>query len=133
MKELAINIHSDIFADMRNDIDKHLKHCLDELSQENFEGGDISIKISLETIKATDELKKLDREGKFEGVEVEYKIPSIAYKTSLTLKQKHDTEGRYFDRGMQLVEMDGRYVALPVKGSQICLNDLLGDSEQASD
>jgi len=123
MNEIEVNINSYIFKNMISDLNNHIQSCLKEINDENFQSGDISLKLTIEAINSNDKIVKINEDG---VVSENYIIPIFNYKTSLQLKKKYDNSGNFANSELQLIEKDGKYLISPVKDSQINIMDFFG-------
>jgi len=122
MREIAIDVKGDIFFNSLQSINRKLAQCLSELVAGNFESGDIVFKIGVKLTDASDEVKKMNKDG-FVPIRLDYQFPTFDQKVTLYLKKKTESEDYYSHRNMALVESADGYIVQPVKTSQINLDE----------
>lgn len=124
-KVLEININSEIFAGMLNDINMEIQRCIRNVYDEKFEAGEISLKINIalptayETFPSEDEFtgEKMTKSYK-------YRKPAFEHKITTVLKKQYKNDGNYSDkRDVQFV--DGKFVAIPIKEAQMSIDDII--------
>lgn len=120
---LEININSPIFKSMLTDLDLEIKRVIEKLYKEEFEAGDISLKLSLSLPEESKVYPGKKDELDFGESEIYYfKKPYFEHKVSTSLKKQYKTDGVYTeDRELKLV--DDKYVLVPVTDPQISLLD----------
>ncbi len=117
---LEIDIKSPIFNEMLSDLDKEIKRVVEKVYEEEFETGEITLKLSLEIPEDFKEFPKKDELGFEENELYYYRKPHFKHKVSTSLKKQYKQQGVYSeDKEVQFV--DGQYLLVPVKEPQISL------------
>jgi hypothetical protein len=120
-KVLEIDIKSEIFNCMMQDINEEIQRCVRDVFDEKFESGEISLKLSIkipnafEIIPRTDELT-----GELVNDTYRYRRPDFEHNITTTLKKQYKQEGSYTDRRDVQFE-DGKFIAVPIKQAQISM------------
>lgn len=110
-----IDLNSDIFDEMRTELDSAIVRVVKEIYDGNFKGGDISLKLSIDT--ETDFTEVPDGLG---GVTNEpYKKPFFIHSIGVTLQKKDSIKGHYVAEGKQIELMNDKYVLKEVEQAQI--------------
>jgi hypothetical protein len=122
MRQIKVDINSEIFEQFNNDLNNALMECLNELYAENFEAGDISAKIAVELPEDMEIYPEINDNG--DAVEKAYvfKKPSIDYKVTLTLKKRAEAKGAYKER-LELQKDGDQFVLKEITGAQISLGE----------
>ena len=102
----TIRIDSDMFLELRNSIDTELINILDNVSNGDFESGEINIKIDVSMIQET--VEQMDKNSK-EVITTEYVRPNIKNSVKSTLKKTRDVKHKIDSKGKELVKYNGRY------------------------
>jgi hypothetical protein len=120
-KVLEIDIKSEIFNCMMQDLNEEIQRCVRDVFDEKFESGEISMKLSIkipnafEIIPYTDELT-----GELVNDTYRYRRPDFEHNITTTLKKQYKQEGSYTDRRDVQFE-DGKFIAVPIKQAQISM------------
>lgn len=111
---LKINIDSPVFKQMLTDLDKEIKRVIEKIYDEEFESGEISLKLKLTQIEDHKEYPKQDELG-FEESEIYwYKKPYFKHSVSTSLKKQYKQEGEFVPEAeIKLIDED--YVLVPVQ------------------
>lgn len=102
----TIRIDSDMFLELRNSIDTELINILDNVSNGDFESGEIYIKIEISMLKEI--IEQMDKNSK-EVITTEYVRPNIKNSVKSTLKKTRDVKHKIDSKGKELVKHNGRY------------------------
>ncbi|MGF7059268.1 hypothetical protein [Brassicibacter mesophilus] len=122
-KVLDINIESPIFKCMLYDLNKEIQRCIDKVYDQEFEAGEISLKLTLEIPDGYKEFPKVNEHGEMVSELYKYRKPKFEHKVTTTLKKQYKQEGVYAEEREVKFE-DGQYIAVPVKDPQINIYDL---------
>ena len=119
---LEININSSIFESMLTDLDKEIKRVVEKIYNEEFESGEITLKLNLSQIEDHKEYPKKDELG-FEESEIYwYKKPYFKHSVSTSLKKQYKQQGELIpDAEIKLI--DEQYLLVPVREPQLSLLD----------
>jgi len=126
MKELEFSIHSPVFEDFKTDINENIQACMKEVYAGNFEGGEISAKISIELGYGYEHYPATDENGEISDKVYQYRKPVMEHKITLTLKKRHETKGKYNAEGMELKADDDRFILAEVAKAQLSFVDMEG-------
>lgn len=121
-KVLEIDIESPIFNSMLHDLNLEIKRVIEKVYDEEFEGGEISLKLKL-NIK--DEFKEYPRENEFGEVINEtykYRKPYFEHAVATTLKKQYKQEGLYSEE-KEVKYIDGEYIVVPLREPQLNMFD----------
>jgi hypothetical protein len=120
---LAINIDSEIFNGVRFDLDAEIKRCVRAVYDNDFEAGEITLKLNIEIPNAYDTVFKKDPvTGETMQETYRYRKPHFEHKISTVLKKQYKKDGIYeARRDVQFI--DGEYVAVPIKEAQMHMDD----------
>jgi hypothetical protein len=119
---LEIDINSPIFKSLLSDLNKEIKRVIEKIYDEEFEAGEISLKLALSLPEDCKEYPKVNELGFKESEFYYYRKPYFKHSVSTSLKKQYKQQGEYIaDREVQLV--DGQYILVPVKEPQLSLLD----------
>jgi hypothetical protein len=120
-KVLEIDIKSEIFNSMMFDLNAEVQRCVKKVFDEEFESGEISVKLNIEIPNAYESIPRTDEEtGEVMYDTFKYRKPLFEHKITTTLKKQYKQEGEYTDKRDVRYE-DGKYIAVPVKQAQISM------------
>lgn len=123
-KVLEIDIESEIFSYMMQDLNEEIQRCVQKVYDEEFESGEISLKLNIEIPNAYENIPRTDQEtGEVMYDTFKYRKPFFEHKITTTLKKQYKQDGQYTDKRDVKFE-DGRYIAVPVKQAQISMYDV---------
>lgn len=114
MEKLSLENH-ELFGKMLIDLDKHIKQLAEKLVNENFEKGDITLKLTVETFEQVDEVT-----GEM------CKSPMFHFKVCSTLQQKNQTLGKLPCQDKALEDMCGEIYLIDINKAQVSIDDLRG-------
>lgn len=115
-----INFNSQIFEELREQINTAIQLCLHKTEVGNFDSGDISIKIN---VKLLDHVENFKNEYG-EEYPYEYKTPVFEYAVTTNLKEAHKLSGMFIENDSELVrEDDGHFSLKPIEKAQISIFD----------
>lgn len=115
---LQIDIESPIFSEMLSNVDTEIQRVISKVFNKEFEGGEITLKISIELQQGREKIQRQAEDGELYEDEFLYRKPYIKHNVSTTLKKKFKKEGLYTsDRD---VEFNGdKYIAIPIQKAQM--------------
>lgn len=122
-KVLEVDINSPIFYSMLHDLNKEIKRVIDKVYDQEFEAGEITLKLSLaipESYKEIPVEKKAS--GEIINETYKYRRPYFEPKVTSTLKKQYKQEGFYTDEKEIRFE-NGQYFIVPIVEPQISLFD----------
>lgn len=120
---LDIDIASPVFYAMLNDLDKEIQRCIKKVFDEEFESGEISLKLSIELPNAYETIPKEDDFGEMVNETFKYRQPYFKHKVTTSLKKQFNQEGLYKEkRDIQL--KDGKFIAVPIEDAQMHIDDM---------
>ncbi|MCL2357118.1 MAG: hypothetical protein FWC70_08180 [Defluviitaleaceae bacterium] len=100
--EFTLTAQSDAFKDFNENFNRKITECLYELYHGNFEGGEISAKISIELVDCTRAVHLQDEYGQGASTTKVYRTPQIETKVTLTLKKRTEAKATYSERTLEL-------------------------------
>jgi len=120
-KVLDIDIESAIFNGMLFDLNSEILRCIQRVFNEEFEGGEIALKLNIELPTAYESFKRTDETtGEVLEDTFKYRKPFFEHKITTTLKKQFKKDGQYTDR--REVQYDGeKFIAVPVKEAQLSM------------
>lgn len=119
---LEIDIESPIFNTMLHDLNLEIKRAIEKVYDEEFEIGEISLKLKL---SITDDYKEYPKENEFGELVSEtykYRKPYFEHQVSTTFKKQYKQEGLYTEE-KEVKCIGGEYMVVPLKEPQISLFD----------
>jgi hypothetical protein len=119
LRETPIDIRSPVFQELLDNVDEKLEMLLEQLETGEFYGGDISIKISVESQDDVKHYDKITDEGKQYKEALKYKRPVIEHKTKLVLKKQSESKGSYAQNNMEMVKVDGVWILRELPDQQM--------------
>lgn len=117
-KVLEIDVNSPIFNCLLQDLNKEVQRCIKKVYEEEFEAGEITVKLSLEIPEAFKTIARVDEFGEIINDTYRYRQPRFEHKVTSTLKKQYKQEGLYQEERDVKFE-DGKFVAVPIKEQQI--------------
>ncbi len=121
-KVLEIDIESPIFNTMLHDLNLEIKRVIEKVYDEEFETGEISLKLKLNIKDEYKEYPKVDHFGDVINETYKYRKPYFEHQVSTTLKKQYKQEGVYTEEKEVKFE-DGQYIVAPIMDPQISLFD----------
>lgn len=123
MKDIyEINIDSPIFKTMLHALDTEIKRVVESVYENEFESGDITLKLSLSFPEDSKEFPKGDELGFGDSEKYYFRKPYFKHTVSTSLKKQYKDEGAYTeDREVKLI--DDEYLLVPVTEPQMNLLD----------
>jgi hypothetical protein len=121
---LPICVDSPIFESMRLAFDAQLVNVMSELFEENFDGGEINLKLAIEIELDHEDIAESDG---FEGhikQDIFFKKPVFKHAITASFKRRSKLEGKYDERRQLKINADGSFIAAPVNHSQMSLSDI---------
>lgn len=122
-KVLDIDIESPVFNCMLHDLNMEIERVIKQVYDEKFEGGDITLKLSIEIPNAYETVPKIGEDGEMINESYRYRKPIFEHKVTTTLKKQYKNEG-IFDEKRDIQFQDGKFVAVPIKRNQMHIDDL---------
>lgn len=117
-KVLDIDIDSPVFNCLLQDLNKEIQRCIKKVYEEEFEAGEITVKLSLEIPEAFKTVARVDEFGEIINDTYRYRQPRFEHKVTSTLKKQYKQEGIYQEERDVKFE-DGKFVAVPIKDPQV--------------
>lgn len=122
-KVLDIDVESPVFQCLLKDLNKEIQRCIKKVYDEEFESGEISLKLTIEIPEADKVIPKVDEFGEMINEVFRYRKPRFEHKVTSTLKKQFKQEGLYTEeRDIQFE--DGRFIAVPIKDAQMSIDDI---------
>lgn len=121
-KILEIDIESPIFNTMLHDLNLEIKRVIDKVFDEEFEIGEISLKLKLSINEDYKTYPKDDGYGGFTEETYKYRKPYFEHQVSTTLKKQYKQEGAYTEEKEVKFE-DEQYYVVPIIEPQTSLFD----------
>ena len=121
-KILEIDIESPIFNTMLHDLNLEIKRVIDKVFDEEFEIGEISLKLKLSIVDEYKEYPKENEFGELINQTYKYRKPYFEHQVSTTLKKQYKQEGVYTEEKEVKFE-DGQYYVVPIIEPQTSLFD----------
>lgn len=116
-----VTIYAEMFKPMLDNADAALKRVLNEVYGENFQGGEITIKLKVEIPEDYKNIPTVNDDGEIVPIRYVYKTPAFDYKVSTTLNKKYKTDGSY-KSDKELFEEDGVFLIKEIDDPQIKMN-----------
>lgn len=121
-KVLGIEIDSPVFFCLLQDLNKEIQRCIRKVFNEEFESGEITVKLGIEIPEAFKTFPKTNEFGEIINETFKYRKPRFEHKITSTLKKQYKQEGLYSEE--RDVQYDGdKFVAIPIKDAQINMFD----------
>lgn len=117
-KVLGIDIDSPVFNCLLQDLNKEIQRCIKKVYEEEFEVGEVTVKLSLEIPEAFKTIPRVDEFGEIINDTYRYRQPRFEHKVTSVLKKQYRQEGIYQEERDVKFE-DGKFVAVPIKDSQV--------------
>jgi hypothetical protein len=121
---LPICLNSPIFENMRLAFDAQLANVMSELFEENFDGGEINLKLAIEIELDHEDIAESDG---FEGhikQDIFFKKPVFKHTIMANFKRNSKIQGVYDERRQLKINADGLFIAAPVNRSQMSIDDV---------
>lgn len=119
---LGIDIDSPVFLCLLQDIDKEIQRCIRKVFENEFESGEISIKLNIEIPETYKSFAKNNEFGELVNETYTYRKPDFQHKVTTTLKKKFEQKGG-FTGEREVVFEHGEFVAKPLTREQMTLED----------
>lgn len=110
-----VELNSEVFQEMRQNLNVSILAVLKEIHKDNFASGDISLKL---TIGRVTEFEKVP-DGHGGLVNKPYKMPVFEHKINISLQKKDSIGGQYVATGKELVYEDGLFELVDVEKAQM--------------
>ena len=120
---LDIEIDSPVFNALLSDLNKEIQRCIQKVYDEEFEAGEISLKLAIEIPNGYETIPKTDEYGEIIQETFKYRQPRFEHKVTTTLKKKYVQEGIFTDK-RDVQYQDGKFVAVPIKEAQLRLENM---------
>jgi hypothetical protein len=118
-----ISIESAIFNSMLNNLNAEIQRCIQNVYDERFESGEVTLKLTIELPEAFENFPIIDETGEATIQSLKYRKPVFEHKVTTTLKKQYKRDGGYTEK-RDIQYRDGRYVAIPLKDPQLSIADL---------
>ncbi|MCL2215788.1 MAG: hypothetical protein FWB91_02080 [Defluviitaleaceae bacterium] len=124
--EFELTAQSEAFEDFNAHLNHRIKKCLYELYEGNFEGGEISAKISIELCDSTQEVYVQNESGEEETTTKYFRTPQIESKVTLTLKKRTEAKATFSKKTLELKfdKESGRFTLAEIPQMQMKLTDI---------
>lgn len=122
-KVLKIDIESPVFNAMLNDTNKEIQRCIKKVYDEEFESGEITIKLNISIPETFKTIPKVDEFGELINETYKYRRPVFKHNITSTLKKQFKQEGIYTEEKDVKYE-DGEFIVVPIKDPQISIDDI---------
>ncbi|NBI05786.1 hypothetical protein [Senegalia massiliensis] len=119
---LEIDIDSPVFKSMLQDLNKEILRVVEKVYEEEFETGEITLKLSLSFPK---EFKVYPRKNEFGDLVDEtydYRKPYFEHKVTTNLKKQFKKDGLYTEP-KEILFQDGKFIAVPIREPQMNIFD----------
>lgn len=121
-KVLDIDIESEVFNCLKQDLNKEIQRCIFKVFNEAFESEEITVKLGIEIPEAYKSFPKTDEFGEKINETFKYRKPNFEHKVTSTLKKQYKQEGFYSEE--RDVQYDGKkFVAISIKEAQTNMFD----------
>lgn len=117
-KILEIDIESPIFNAMLHDLNLEIKRAIEKVYDEDFEVGEISLKLKLKIEDGFKDYPKENEFGELVNETFKYRKPFFEHQVSTTLKKQYKQDGVYTEEKEVTFE-DGQYYVVPIKDPQV--------------
>lgn len=117
-KVLEIDVDSPVFDCLLKDLNSEIQRCVKKVYEEEFEAGEITIKLSIEIPEAYKTIPRVDEFGEVINDTYRCRQPRFEHKVTSTLKKQYKQEGIYQEERDVKFE-DGKFVAVPIKDPQV--------------
>lgn len=108
---------------MLDDMDKQIIKVVKKVYDEEFESGDISLKITVKVPKRIKEFPSENEDGEPTTQLYEYKALDFDHNITTTLKKVDKTTGHYYGNKELKIDDEGNFVEKPIKDPQISIFD----------
>lgn len=122
-KVLDININSEVFSGMLQDVNAEILRCITDVYDEKFEAGEITLKLNICLPNDYEEFPTVDEYGEEVIKTFKYRKPVFEHKVTTTLKKQYKRDGGYSDK-RDIQFKDGKFVAVPIKEAQMSIEDI---------
>lgn len=131
-KVLDVSIDSPVFQPMLENLNEKIIEVIKQVYSEDFESGDITLKLTLKTPETVKEFPSENEDGEPTTKLYQYKALQFEHKISTTLKRVDKDEGRYYGE-KELKEEDGHFIEISVEEPQISIFDTERGAQNAYD
>lgn len=121
-KVLEVDINSPIFNSMLHDLNKEIKRVIDKMYDEEFEAGEITLKLAIAIPEAYKVFPKETSSGEVINETYKYRKPYFEHKVTSTLKKQYKQEGIYTEE-KEIKFENGQYFIVPIVEPQISMFD----------
>ena len=112
-KVLEIDIQSPIFNCMLHDLNREIQRVVNKVYEEEFEAGEINVKLVLTIPSAYMTFSKKNEFGETVNENYLFRKPCFEHKVTTTLKKQYKQEGLYTEDKEVKFE-DGQYIVVPI-------------------
>ena len=110
-----VDINGEVFKDMRGDLQLVLHNVLIEIFNENFESGDITLKLNVGTSLEFEDVP----DGMGGWTRTPYNRPIFNYKINYALQKKDNIDGAYIAEGQVLALENGFFKLMDIEKAQM--------------
>jgi len=121
-RTLEIDIESPIFKNMLTDLNIEIKRVIQKVYDEEFENGEISLKLKLNIGSDYKEYPKENEFGEMINEMYRYKKPHFEHAISTTFKKQYKQDGLYSEE-KEVKCIDGDYIVVPLMEPQLSIFD----------
>ena len=121
---LDIDIESPIFEAMLDGLNREILRVIGQVYDEEFEAGEISLKLNLEIIDGFKEFPKVNEDGEMINELYKFRRPRFEHKITTTLKKKYERKGVYTEEKDVQCKPDGHYAVVPIYEPQVRIEDI---------
>lgn len=123
-KVLDIQIDSPIFEQMLNELNAEIGRSIKKVYDNDFVGGDVTLKISLEVPESYKNFPCTDPvTGELINRTYMYRQLRFKYKVTNVLKKQFVQEGEFMEERELKEQADGSFVAVPLDNPQLSMLD----------
>lgn len=117
-KNIEIDISSSLFEPMLRDLNKEIKRLTEKIYKEEFEAGDITLKLSLNILEGRKEIPVEDEYGYQDSEIYWYKQPEFKHSVSTSLKKQFKQKGSVAPEA-EIKLINDEYLLIPIEEPQL--------------
>ncbi|WP_085829376.1 hypothetical protein [Clostridium massiliodielmoense] len=121
---LAVDITSPIFQSMVDTLNEKIIDVIKNVYNEEFESGDISLKITLSVPETIKEVPTDNGLGELVVKSYKYKALQFKHNITSTLKKVDKDEDYYYGEKELKEDDEGNFIEQPIRNPQMCIDDL---------
>lgn len=122
-KALDISLGVGVLSDAIANGNKKIKECLDKVASGEFEKGKVTITVEITTQEL--EAQNVINQATNSVESRTYISPVITHKESLSMTYKSESGESIDLPDMELIEIGGEYIAVPLEDAQVLLDDYM--------